>query len=368
MTLTMDAPPVQYAKTSDGYSIAYSVSGAGLPFIFMPQVTNHVQLARMPGSYLHDWLAALQGQYRLVQYDGRGQGMSSRGLDASYSMESLERDLESVVDCLKLDRFVLMGVNATGHAAIRFSIRKPGRVAALILSCCSTSGRAWPVINSLDLAARNWELFPGIFMSAMRAPTQELRQMEMDHFRQSVTQADWLTMAPAWASFEIGEELSRLATPALILHPRNYENMPPQRSIEAAARIPGARLVLIDGVHELGDAASGIPAIEGFLRDVLPGDIADLPGLSAPREPATTVAAEPPRAHLSRRQVEVLHLLAQGKTNREIADALVLSERTVQRHIANLYARIRVRNRAEATAFELKGSKTPASQLGVSAQ
>jgi DNA-binding NarL/FixJ family response regulator len=45
--------------------------------------------------------------------------------------------------------------------------------------------------------------------------------------------------------------------------------------------------------------------------------------------------------------------VAQGKTNREIAEALVLSERTVQRHIADLYARIGVRNRAEATAFEL---------------
>jgi DNA-binding NarL/FixJ family response regulator len=46
-------------------------------------------------------------------------------------------------------------------------------------------------------------------------------------------------------------------------------------------------------------------------------------------------------------------MLAQGKTTREIAEALVLSERTVQRHIADLYARIGARNRAEATAYEL---------------
>ena len=41
-------------------------------------------------------------------------------------------------------------------------------------------------------------------------------------------------------------------------------------------------------------------------------------------------------------------------TNREIADQLVLSERTVQRHVTNLYAKIGVRNRAEATAFALR--------------
>ena len=56
---------------------------------------------------------------------------------------------------------------------------------------------------------------------------------------------------------------------------------------------------------------------------------------------------------LTQREVEVLTHLAQGKTNREIAGELVLSERTVQRHIYNLYAKIHVRNRAEATTFAL---------------
>ena len=45
--------------------------------------------------------------------------------------------------------------------------------------------------------------------------------------------------------------------------------------------------------------------------------------------------------------------LAQERTNREIARILVLSERTVQRHISNIYAKINVRNRAEATTFAL---------------
>jgi DNA-binding CsgD family transcriptional regulator len=58
-------------------------------------------------------------------------------------------------------------------------------------------------------------------------------------------------------------------------------------------------------------------------------------------------------AGLSERQVQVLRLVALGKTNREIADKLVLSERTVQRHVADVYAKIGARNRAEATAFAL---------------
>jgi DNA-binding NarL/FixJ family response regulator len=54
---------------------------------------------------------------------------------------------------------------------------------------------------------------------------------------------------------------------------------------------------------------------------------------------------------LSPREIEVLRLLAGGKTNREIAETLFLSARTVERHITNLYVKIRVQNRAEAIAF-----------------
>jgi ATP/maltotriose-dependent transcriptional regulator MalT len=56
---------------------------------------------------------------------------------------------------------------------------------------------------------------------------------------------------------------------------------------------------------------------------------------------------------LSVRQLEVLRLLAAGMTNHEIAGRLVLSDRTVQRHISDIYAKIDVRNRAEATAYAL---------------
>ena len=56
---------------------------------------------------------------------------------------------------------------------------------------------------------------------------------------------------------------------------------------------------------------------------------------------------------LTEREVEVVRLIAQGKTNRDIAEELVLSQRTVQRHIANLYRKINVHNRVEATAFAL---------------
>ncbi|TDW22874.1 helix-turn-helix transcriptional regulator [Kribbella kalugense] len=54
---------------------------------------------------------------------------------------------------------------------------------------------------------------------------------------------------------------------------------------------------------------------------------------------------------LTPREVEVLWVLATGATNRAIADQLFLSERTVARHISNIFAKLRVSSRAAATAW-----------------
>ena len=43
--------------------------------------------------------------------------------------------------------------------------------------------------------------------------------------------------------------------------------------------------------------------------------------------------------------------MASGKTNREIAASLVISEHTVARHVQNIFAKLRVTSRAAATAF-----------------
>jgi Flp pilus assembly protein TadD/DNA-binding CsgD family transcriptional regulator len=56
---------------------------------------------------------------------------------------------------------------------------------------------------------------------------------------------------------------------------------------------------------------------------------------------------------LSGREVEVLRLVAAGWTNREIAEALVLSIHTVERHVANIYRKIGARGRADATAYAI---------------
>ena len=73
-------------------------------------------------------------------------------------------------------------------------------------------------------------------------------------------------------------------------------------------------------------------------------------GLSeAPRQ----MDADPGGAGLTSRETEVLRLVAQGQSNKEIAAELVLSVRTVERHITNLYGKIDARGKADATAYAI---------------
>jgi ATP/maltotriose-dependent transcriptional regulator MalT len=86
------------------------------------------------------------------------------------------------------------------------------------------------------------------------------------------------------------------------------------------------------------------PALEQAIVDAL-----NLPDTPAMPEPISPVAAE-----LTSREVEVLRLLAAGRSNREIAAELVISLRTAERHMANLYEKLGAHGktaRAAATAF-----------------
>jgi DNA-binding CsgD family transcriptional regulator len=90
-------------------------------------------------------------------------------------------------------------------------------------------------------------------------------------------------------------------------------------------------------------------------------DEAGMLELEAARELFERLGAEPDLARvsnrsgttygLSDRELEVLRLVASGKSNREVASTLVISEHTVARHLQNIYAKLRVSSRGAASAF-----------------
>ncbi len=69
---------------------------------------------------------------------------------------------------------------------------------------------------------------------------------------------------------------------------------------------------------------------------------------------ASAVATPAYPAGLSQREVEVLRLIAAGKSNREIAEELFISLNTVANHVRNILTKTATANRAEAAAFAIR--------------
>jgi len=117
---------------------------------------------------------------------------------------------------------------------------------------------------------------------------------------------------------------------------------------DLAAPHQAARIRVLIGLacRELGDGASAeleLGAARGALEELGAGP--DLERLAR-----LTGSAGP----LSRREHEVLTLVAAGKTNRAIAADLFISEKTVARHVSNIFTKLRLSSRAEATAYAFK--------------
>ena len=70
--------------------------------------------------------------------------------------------------------------------------------------------------------------------------------------------------------------------------------------------------------------------------------------VEAARRGRPTAGTDGPLLTLSPRENDVLRMLADGLTDREIAEALIISPRTVETHVSNILHKLSVRNRAEA--------------------
>jgi DNA-binding CsgD family transcriptional regulator len=103
----------------------------------------------------------------------------------------------------------------------------------------------------------------------------------------------------------------------------------------------------VDGAALETSAARGVFERLGAAPDLARLDAEA--GVRASADSAAGVAAAP--AGLTTREVEILRLVAAGLTNRAIADVLTISERTVDRHVSNIFTKLDVSTRAAATAF-----------------
>jgi DNA-binding CsgD family transcriptional regulator len=120
------------------------------------------------------------------------------------------------------------------------------------------------------------------------------------------------------------------------------------RELEVPHQAARVRVLIGVACRELGDGASAKLEFEAA-RSVLE-ELGARPDL----ERLARIAGSPRPGGLSRRESEVLTLVAAGKTNRAIGTELFISEKTVARHVSNIFTKLGLSSRAEATAYAYK--------------
>jgi len=364
---------IRYAIARDGASIAYWTLGEGTPLVYMVGGPwSHIELWQVPEC--RGWYERLARDRMLVRYDVRGTGWSERGV-SDFSLDAQVADVEAVVDRLGLDRFALLGAADGGPAAITYAARNPERVSRLVLWCAwaRTSDIQSPRLQAwLGLIDQDWELMTDTCAHiAFGWSGGEIGRRAAQRLRESVTREAAQAAFDALGRFDVTALLPSVKSPTLVLYRREIRWLPVDVARSLASRLPDARLTVLEGESTapyLGDTEAVARAIDEFLdeggtapteaeaRAVNAGGTVlfrDAAGSTSPTERRGDAGARAHPDSLTEREIEVLRLLAGGRTNKEIADELVLSVRTVERHIGNIYGKIGARGRADATAYAL---------------
>jgi DNA-binding CsgD family transcriptional regulator/pimeloyl-ACP methyl ester carboxylesterase len=325
----MDAPPIQYVRTEDGYEIAYAVAGRGQPLARWSVAFASSQTTWRTHSA---WMAGLASRFRLICVDPRGTGLSKRGLPADFTFASYERDVEAIAARFPGGPLVFLTYGAFGHPVVRFALRHPQRVRAIVWGAAFISGDNSSLVQFGAASRDNWRVM--LDTMAGRYATGAERGRLAEEYARNFDFDDLNIGVRAGMESSVEEELAKLTTPLLVLQSRDMLANPARLSAEVAARATNGRLVLIDGDDVYGDADQGIQAIEDFLTQ-----------LAANQK--TPIAA----GDLSVRELEVLRLLAAGRSNQQIADELVISLNTVRKHVSNILSKTEAANRAQAAVY-----------------
>lgn len=155
--------------------------------------------------------------------------------------------------------------------------------------------------------------------------------------------------------------------------------MPGMDGVETTRRIkavsPSSRVIVLTSFADDDKVFPAIKAgaISYLLKDISPEELAHAiraaqrneavlhPEVAAKlmQEFSTPHAAEAPVEQLTDREMDVLRLIARGMSNKEIADALIISEKTVKTHVSNILSKLHLADRTQAAIYALRQRLVP---------
>lgn len=334
---------IGFCETADRVRIAYATIGRGPAVVYVTGWPVHLEL-EWSKPFARDFLTRLAKDVTLVRYDMRGSGLSDRNV-GGLSIDSLVRDLEAVTDALGLANFALLSLGDLGSPiAITYAAGHRDRVTHLILYSAYARGSDLATRERQEATVKYTEMFGFPSFNFVDAPGLSIEtQRDVREINEAAcTYTVQASLLRAMFDCDVTNLLNDLSLPILLLHARNDPWIPLEAGRELAIRLPHARFVPFEGtsmspwVHE----HILVSEIRRFLGSSPHPD----PDVPPSRLKADDVVLTP-------RELEVLRQVAMGRSSHEIAEALVLSRRTVERHLSNVYAKIGVTTRTQATAY-----------------
>ena len=346
----------RFCTAPDGVGLAYAIDGEGPPLVKASNWMTHLDYERQSPVWRH-WVRELSRAHTLVRYDERGCGLSDRQFAHPPSLDDFVGDLGAVVDAAGLERFSLLALSGGGPTAIEYAARNPGRVRSLILYGTWARGRDWRGEEEAERSRVLGELirigwggtvpaFRQVFSSIYIPSAGEEEKRWYDELQQVSSTGE--TAALLWRArnaVDVSDTARRITQPALVLHARHDGAVPYEEGRRLASLLPDARFVTLDSDNHV--LQEGEPAWERFLAEVR----AFLGDGEAARDDGGDLS------ELSVREREVLELVAAGMSNEEIGERLVLSTRTVERHLSNVYVKLRLSGKSARAAAAARYSR-----------
>jgi ATP/maltotriose-dependent transcriptional regulator MalT len=190
--------------------------------------------------------------------------------------------------------------------------------------------------------ARPDSTFRRVFTSNMIPDATEEQMRWIDDLqRVSVSASNAYTSRLERRKADATHLLSRLDVPTLVLHSRGDRAASFESGRDLASEIRGARFVALESNnHILLRDEPAWPIVREEVRAFLDAD----------RSPAAATERPDVAGRLSVRELEILRLAADARDNEEIAEALTLSVRTVERHLSNIYTKLDLHGKSARTA------------------
>jgi pimeloyl-ACP methyl ester carboxylesterase/DNA-binding CsgD family transcriptional regulator len=333
-----------------GRRIAWAHTGDGPPLVLSGWWMSHLELNWRDPRF-RAFVETLSRHRTVIRYDAPGTGVSADGALASANVDDEAAALAAVVEAVGAGPVDLFAGSSAAPVGVAYAAAHPERVRGLVLYGGYASGSGIADSRSrkaiVDLVREHWGLGSRALADIFMPSADEQEREAFVEFQREAASADRAArLLEAVYGFDVAARLGQVRTPAVVLHRRQDRAIPFELGRELAAGLPEASFVALEGSDHFPWFGDSEQILGAALRAL---------GVEEVAAPARSQDAQPPGEHdLTKRETEVLSLIASGLSDREIAERLVLSPHTVHRHVANVRTKLGLPTRAAAVAAAAK--------------